>query len=93
MVTSVWFVLYFLDVRKLSSQYVLIDGLICPYNCLLCWYALIFLIQCCAFIEQAYYTQQLINGVNCGDHCRLHFRPLSSHRVNLYMLIVAITTP
>jgi len=33
----------------LSSQYVLIDGLICPYNSLVCWYALIFLIVLCIY--------------------------------------------
>jgi len=46
-VTSVCFVLYFLDMRKLSSQYVLIDGLICPWiELLVCWYALILLSRC-----------------------------------------------
>jgi len=76
----------------MSSQSVLIDGLIYPYNCLVCWYALIFVIDCCAFIEQAYYTQQSINGVNCDDHCPLHFGH-GRHIVLIFVLIVAITTP
>jgi len=65
--------------------YVLIDCLICPYNCLVCWYALIFLNSVVHLLSRrtTQYTRQSINGVNCGDHCPLHFRPLSSHHVNL----------
>ena len=44
------------------------------------------------FIEQAYYTWQLINGVNCCDHCPLHFGRCR-HIVLIFVLIVAITIP